>query len=54
VEGAIVRGLVAQVEGELPFGVTLGNPRRDLWAEAGSLEGNGALGEPIVLRHFLN
>jgi hypothetical protein len=50
VEGAVVRGLIAQIEEELLFRIVWGT----LGVEAGSLEGGGTLGEPIVLRHFLD
>ena len=49
-ESPVVRGLVAQVKGELLFRIV----RRDLGVEAGCLQRDGTLGEPIMLRHFLD
>lgn len=49
-EGPVVCGLITQVESDLGFRIV----RRGFGVETGSLERDGALGQPIVLHHFLD
>src|SRR5581483_7649042 len=49
-EGPVVGGLVAQVQSELPFLI----PHRDIVLHGDVLEVDGALAEPMMLRHFVD